>query len=66
MRLLATKFYAGHARDREDIQAMAPTGEEVASVRKYLNMLRVPSRKADLDNLQRAFLYLDAMEGSGE
>lgn len=62
--LLATKFYAGHVRDREDIQAMAPTGEELAFVRAYLNMLRVPSRHADLDNVQRASLYLDAMEDS--
>ncbi|MDP6544403.1 MAG: hypothetical protein QGH60_10455 [Phycisphaerae bacterium] len=60
--LLATKFYAGHVRDREDIQAMTPTGEELAFVRTYLNMLRVPSRCADLDNVQRALLYLDAWE----
>jgi hypothetical protein len=62
--LLATKFYAGHVRDREDIQAIAPTGEELVFVRAYLNMLRVPARHADLDNVQRALLYLDAMEGS--
>ncbi|MCP4374631.1 MAG: hypothetical protein GY794_00405 [bacterium] len=62
--LMATKFYAGHVRDREDIQAMVPTGEELAFVRTYLNMLRVPSRQADLDNIQRALLYLAVMEDS--
>ena len=62
--LLATKFYAGHVRDREDILAMAPGSEELAFVRTYLNMLRVPARRADLDSVQRALLYLDAMEDS--
>jgi hypothetical protein len=64
--LLATKFYASHVRDREDIQDMAPAGEELAFVRTYLNMLRVPSRHADLDNVQRALLYLDAWEDSSK
>ena len=33
-------------------------------MRTYLKMLSVPSRHADLDNLKRALLYLDAMEDS--
>ena len=64
--LLATKFYAGYVRDREDIQVMKPTPDELAFVRKYLNMLRVPSRNANLDGVQRALIYLDAIEEAGD
>jgi len=59
--LLATKFYAGHPRDREDIQAMRPTRDELDFVKIYLNMLRVPSRNANLDQIQRGLLYINAM-----
>lgn len=64
MDLLATKFYAGHPRDREDIMAAKPTADEMYFIRCYLNMLRVPSRNANLDQVKRAMLYLDAMESS--
>jgi hypothetical protein len=58
--LLATKFYAGHPRDLDDITAMAPAQEELEFVRTYLNMLRVPSREANLDQVTHALRLLDA------
>jgi hypothetical protein len=64
--LLATKFYAGYVRDREDIQVMKPTPDEQAFVRNYLQMLRVPARNANPDGVQRALIYLDAMEDTGD
>jgi hypothetical protein len=60
--LLATKFHAGRPRDLGDIQAMAPTREELSFVRTYLTMLRVPSRQANLDQVARALKLLDAFE----
>lgn len=66
MDILATKFYAGFPRDREDILAMQPTADELAFVLTYINMLRVPSRNANLDQVQRAMLYLQAMEAGYE
>jgi hypothetical protein len=60
--LLAMKFYANRPQDREDIINMKPTHREMAYVRKYLNMLRVPSRQANLDQVASAFKLVDAME----
>jgi hypothetical protein len=60
--LLATKFYAAHPRDVEDIVHMKPTAEEMAFVSGYLNILRVPSRQANLDQIERALRLLAAME----
>lgn len=60
--LIATKFYAGHPRDVEDIMAMSPDGMELAFVRQYLNMLRVPSRQADLDQVARALKLVAAIK----
>ena len=60
--LLAMKFYANHAQDREDIQAMQPTREELDFVRTYLNMLRVPSRQANLDQVQWAVQLLETIQ----
>jgi hypothetical protein len=57
--LLATKFYAAHPRDVEDITDMAPTKEELEFVGTYLNMLRVPSRQANLDQVIRAMNLLE-------
>lgn len=62
--LIAMKFLAGHPRDVEDIQAMAPNAEELAFARTYLNMLRVPSRRADLDQIQSSVKLLEAFQGS--
>lgn len=60
--LLATKFHGGHPRDIEDITVMQPTADELAFVRIYLNMLRVPSRKADLDSVAASLKLVDAFE----
>lgn len=64
--LLATKFYAGHPRDLDDITAMAPTPAELRFVRTYLNMLRVPSRQANLDQVTHALRLLDAFTGDDD
>lgn len=61
--LLATKFYAGHPRDLDDITAMSPTAVELDFVRNYLDMLRVPSRQANLDQVASAQRLLDAFAG---
>lgn len=60
--LLAMKFYANRPQDRQDILEMHPNPKEIDCVRKYLNMLRVPSRQADLDQVVSALKLLDAME----
>jgi len=65
--LLCMKFYANRAQDRADIDNMKPTSDELNFVRRYLNMLRVPSRCANLDQVVSAFALIDAMEElSGE
>ena len=64
--LLATKFYAAFPRDVEDITAMAPTPKELRLVRTYLTMLRVPSRQADLDQVNHAMALLRAFSGEGD
>ena len=56
------KFYANRPQDREDIIEMKPTPEEMAYVRKYLDMLRLPARLADLDQVVSAQKLVDAME----
>jgi hypothetical protein len=60
--LLAMKCYANHTQDREDVQVMRPTREELAFVRTYLNMLRVPSRQANLDQVQWGLEYVRSLE----
>ena len=60
--LLAMKFYANRPQDREDIIHMKPTPNEIDTIRKYLNMLRVPSRKAHLDQVVGALKLVDAIE----
>ena len=60
--LLATKFYAGHPRDIEDITVMKPTKKELSVVRTYLMMLKVPSRQANLDQINRSLKLLSAFE----
>jgi hypothetical protein len=61
--LLCMKFYANRPQDREDIMEMKPTSGEMAYVRKYLDMLRLPARLADLDQVVSAQKLVDAMEG---
>ena len=61
--MLVMKFYANRPQDREDIFDMAPTPDELAKVRRYLDMMRVPSKQADLDQVASAFELLDAVEG---
>ena len=61
--LLATKCYANRPEDREDILAMHPTGEELSFVRTYLTMLRVPSRQANLDQVESALRLVAALKG---
>ena len=60
--LIATKFYANRAQDREDILAMRPTRDELVEVRAYLNLLRVPSRNANLDQVQSALRLVDTID----
>ncbi len=62
--LLAMKVYAGRLQDRTDVLDMKPSVEEVEFVRCYLDQLRVPSRNADLDQVQSALRFLDAVAGS--
>jgi hypothetical protein len=64
--LLATKFYAGHPRDVEDISSMSPSADELAFVRTYLNMLRVPSRQANLDQVSSGMQLLAAFKELGD
>ena len=59
--LLAMKFYANRTIDREDIVMMKPRLDELAFVQTYLNMLRVPSRQADLDQVTAALRRVRAM-----
>ena len=61
--MLVMKFYANRPQDREDIFDMAPTPDELAKVRRYLDMMRVPSKQANLDQVVSAFKLLDAVEG---
>lgn len=52
--LIAMKFYAGRPQDREDIIAMAPTPDELDFAEHYVDALRLPSRKTDLDQIAAA------------
>ena len=61
--LLAMKVYAGRLQDRTDVLDMKPNTEEIDFIRHYLDQLRVPSRKADLDQVQSAFRFLHALTG---
>jgi hypothetical protein len=56
------KVYAGRMQDRGDVLDMKPTAEEVAFIRRYLDQLRVPRREANLDQIQSALRFLDALE----
>jgi len=60
--LLCMKFYANRPQDREDIMEMKPTLKEMSFVRKYLDMLKLPSRYADLDQIVTAQKLADTME----
>ena len=62
--LLVMKFYANRQQDREDIFDMAPKPKELTKVRRYLDMMRVPSKQANLDQVASAFKLLDAVEDS--
>lgn len=60
--LLAMKIFAHRPLDRDDIDRMKITGREIDFVRKYLKMLKVPSRRADLDQVAAAEKYLSLLE----
>ena len=60
--MLCMKFFANRSQDREDIFEMKPSKNELEIVRTYLNMLIVPSRNANLDQVASAFKLVDAME----
>jgi hypothetical protein len=62
--LLAMKVYAGRMQDRADVADMKPDKREISFIRRYLDQLRVPSRQANLDQIQSAFRFLDAIEES--
>ena len=59
---LCMKFYANRPQDREDIMEMKPALEDMSYVRKYLDMLKLPSRLADLDQIVTAQKLVDTME----
>jgi hypothetical protein len=61
--LLAMKVFAHRLPDRHDVEEMQITRDEIGFVRKYLTMLKVPSRKADLDQVRSAEGYLHLLEG---
>jgi len=60
--LMCTKFYAGSTRDREDIETMNPTKEELEFVKNYLYFMKVPSREANPDQIEKALYYIDSFE----
>lgn len=60
--LLATKFFASRPQDRDDIRDLNPTAEELYSVGRYLEQMRLPSRGAHLDDLERAMTYFRVVE----
>jgi len=60
--LLAMKFYAHRPQDRQDVIAMKPSRDEIYYCRRYLDSLRVPSAKADLDQVIDALQFIDAIE----
>lgn len=62
--LLAMKAYAGRIQDRADFTDMRPTAGELGFVRRYLDQLRVPGRRANLDQIQSAVRFVDALEES--
>lgn len=62
MDLLATKFFASRPQDREDIRDMQPNRDELYFVRRYLEQMAIPSRKAHLDDLRRAMAFLEIVE----
>ncbi|MFI4912492.1 MAG: DUF6036 family nucleotidyltransferase [Sedimentisphaeraceae bacterium JB056] len=59
--LIAMKFYANRPQDREDILNMRPTKDELSYIEKYLNMLKLPKRKADLDQIVDALRLVSVM-----
>jgi hypothetical protein len=59
--LLAMKFYANRPQDREDILNIKPTQGELEYIGRYLNMLKLPRRRADLDQIQDALRLLEAV-----
>lgn len=60
--LIATKFYGGSARDRMDILSMNPTPDELAYAKNYLYFMKVPSREANLDYIERGLRFLETLE----
>jgi Nucleotidyltransferase of unknown function (DUF6036) len=62
--LLAMKVYAGRMQDRADVIDMQPTADELAFTRRYLDQLRIPSREANLDQVQSALRFVAAL-GAG-
>ncbi len=60
--LLAMKFYANRPHDRQDIIEMKPSPDEFYYCRRYLDSLRTPSRKANLDQIVSAMQCVDAIE----
>jgi hypothetical protein len=60
--LLAMKVYANRPQDRADILSMGLKPDDIAFVRQYLTMMKVPSRQANLDQVVAAEKLLDALE----
>jgi hypothetical protein len=60
--LIATKFYGGSARDRMDILSMNPNPDELTYAKNYLFFMKVPSRKANLDYIERGLRFLETLE----
>jgi len=62
---LALKVYAGRPQDRQDVVQMGISREEAEFVERYLKMLTVPSRQANLDQVRSAQTFLAAIRRSG-
>lgn len=60
--LIAMKVLAHRDLDVEDLHQMKVTREEIGFVSRYLQMLKLPSRGADLDQIAAAEKYLRALE----
>jgi len=62
MDLLCMKVLSHRVPDQEDIDDMGIRPEEIEFVRRYLQMMKVPSRGVDLDEIRGAEKYLRSLE----
>jgi hypothetical protein len=61
--LLATKLFAGRAKDRDHLIKMRPTKEETARLKEYLRSLEEPYRRTgNRTRIEKAQRILEALE----